>query len=64
MGGRALKQIEKKVGGFVAKSHLLPPPSMGNRGGRAQGAGSLGLAALGACGGRERGGKEEGGVGD
>ena len=33
MGGRALKQIEKKAGGFVAKSHLLPPPSTGNRGG-------------------------------
>ena len=33
MGGRALKQIEKKAGGFVAKSHLLPPPSARNRGG-------------------------------
>ena len=34
MGGRALKQIEKKAGGFVAKSHLLPPPSTETEEGR------------------------------
>ena len=42
MGGRALKQIEKKARGFVAKSHLLPPPSTGNRGGEGRSPAALG----------------------
>ena len=34
MGGRALKQIEKKAGGLVAKIHLLPPTSTETEEGR------------------------------
>ena len=30
--GRVLWEIEGRPGGFVAKSHLLPPPSMGKQG--------------------------------